>query len=161
MRLLDAALVWLDEEGSSLSREFIVALKSRLGYRRSFLEAVGKGLGVIDNISTHQWQNCITLLPSLEQSMGLGNPVEESFSVKLQRKLASTVPPRPIVSTSFGEAHTFLKRLCQDGKDVVRVLDYRGTNNMLVSHYLVKSVWKSACHVDLSFLEFHLGVSVA
>ncbi|KAI9716513.1 MAG: hypothetical protein M1812_005244 [Candelaria pacifica] len=131
LHLLKEALTWLDDEDLLLSNAIKAALASRLNFRKSFLEGVAKDLDVIDDSSTQTWQHCASLLPLIQQSKRLGKPVGESFSGKLQRKLASTVPPRPIVTTSFEEAFEVLKRLCQDASDVVQVLDYHGTHNML------------------------------
>ncbi|KAI9787913.1 MAG: hypothetical protein M1835_002590 [Candelina submexicana] len=131
LHCLESALVWLDNENGSLGNATKAALRCRLNFRKFFLRAVAEDLDVKDVLSTQQWQHCISLLPLIQQTRALGKPVKEAFSVKLQRRLASTVPPRPIVTTSFDEAFTFLKRLCQDGNDVVRVLDYHGAHNML------------------------------
>lgn len=64
------------------------------------------------------------MLPGIKDSHGLGKPVPEAFSAKLQRKLASTMPPRPIVQTSFEDAFANLTRMISDGIEVVGVLNY-------------------------------------
>ncbi len=140
---LESALVWLDDEDLPLSKPLKAALRCRLDFRKSFLEAVARDFDVIDDSSTQEWKYCSSILPLIQQSKPLGRPVEEAFSVKLQRRLASTVPPRPIVGTTFDEAFVFLKRLCEDGDIVIRVLDYHGTHNLLVG---------AACPPSLTFL---------
>ena len=78
------------------------------------------------------WRDCANLLPELRQSQQFGKPVEEAFSVKMQWKIASSMPPRPMVAISSEEAHTFLNNLCRDAADVYHVLDYHGCSNVLV-----------------------------
>lgn len=53
----------------------------------------------------------------------LGKPVPGSFSTKIQRRLASTVPPRPIVDVDFKEALQNLKQLCVDCEEATRFKD--------------------------------------
>ncbi|TKA68441.1 hypothetical protein B0A49_05779, partial [Cryomyces minteri] len=44
----------------------------------------------------------------------LGRPVKEAFSEKVQRRLATTVPPRPMAEMSFRDAVTKLEKMLQD-----------------------------------------------
>ena len=44
------------------------------------------------------------------------------FSAKIQRRLASNIPPRPIVDVSFDDSYEYLNQLCQNEKEVYRVL---------------------------------------
>lgn len=80
------------------------------------------------------WSACSSLLASLSRSHQHDQPVSKSFSEKIQRKLASASPPRPIVSVDFNTAWEYLRRLCDDGKDVAGVLDCYGGNGILVCH---------------------------
>lgn len=80
-----------------------------------------------------EFMTCQLLLHELERTMPLGKPVEESCSVKIQRRLASSVPPRPMVKIGFNDALTFLTRLCQDAVNMKQLLHYSGSNNLLVS----------------------------
>jgi hypothetical protein len=79
------------------------------------------------------WTDILSLLPALKSSTQLGKATPASFSVKLQRKLASTVPPRPIVQVSDEAAFDHLERLCRDGSAVVEVLDYHDSHSLIVS----------------------------
>jgi len=132
LKLLAQAMSWLDNQRDSISEETIAALKTRLQFRELFFEAVAVDLDIIKDRSTERWEQCTMMFPLLTASRTVGKAVEEAFSVKIQRKLASTVPPRPIVKTSFEVALRHLARLCQDGKDVVQTLQYHGSNNLLV-----------------------------
>lgn len=68
----------------------------------------------------------------IEKSMPLGKPVPEAFSLKIQRRLASTVPPRPMVHVSAADAIAHMTRFCQDAVDVQQILEYRGPYNLQV-----------------------------
>ena len=84
------------------------------------------------DLSATHWDDCALSLPKIRKSAVSGQAVKEAFSVKIQRKLASTVPPRPIVEQSLDDTLEYLGRMCRDGKDVLRALDYRGSSNTLV-----------------------------
>ena len=79
------------------------------------------------------WDDLLKLVPSLKSTTKLGKPVPASFSVKIQRKLASTVPPRPIVEISQEAAFDHFERLCRDGSVAVEVLTYFDSHSLLVS----------------------------
>jgi N-alpha-acetyltransferase 35, NatC auxiliary subunit len=70
------------------------------------------------------WREAWMILDRLKQSHSLGKPVPEAFSSRLQRSLASTMPPRPIVQLPFDEAFGHLQRLIGDAIEVVDVLNY-------------------------------------
>jgi hypothetical protein len=78
------------------------------------------------------WEELSRTLPELKTSHQLGKPVPESFSIKLQRKLASTVPPRPMVNVSFEDAFEHLERLCQDGVTASEVMNYHDSHSLMV-----------------------------
>lgn len=114
------------------------AVLDRLEFRIAFLETVAEASADTRDASaiTPLWERLIKTLPPIKESMDLGKPVLDSFSVKLQRKLASTVPPRPIVQTSFESAFRNLEQLCKDGKASVEVLTYYDSHSLMVSKIL-------------------------
>lgn len=110
------------------------ALVQRLKCRNSLLNTVG----VAEDRSSIEpllsaWSATIELLPGIKSKRELAKPVPDAFSVKLQRKLASTVPPRPVVTISFDDAYQHLERLCKDGLVVSEVLDFHDTSSLMVS----------------------------
>jgi N-alpha-acetyltransferase 35, NatC auxiliary subunit len=109
------------------------SILSRLRLRINFLSALERGLEVAEDRTSEEWLSCLRILPSVIDTNSLGKPVEESFSLKIQRRLASSVPPRPMVKISFEDAMVDLKRLCKDTIDILQVLDFHGSNNLLVS----------------------------
>lgn len=118
---------------NDISAEIKQALLQRLKMRVAFLTTVLAVDERVAPIIKSAWEVLSNTLPSIRDSHELGKPVPESFSVKLQRKLASTVPPRPIVETSFGDAYDHFSRLCRDGNLAAEILDYKDSHSLMVS----------------------------
>ena len=78
------------------------------------------------------WRHALSVLKAVEDSHSLGRDVPEAVSVKLQRQLASTMPPRPIIQLSFEESMGHLTRLAQDALEVGDVLDYKDSQSLQV-----------------------------
>ncbi|KAF2085758.1 Mak10-domain-containing protein [Saccharata proteae CBS 121410] len=66
------------------------------------------------------WRAIYELLRLIEETQQFGKPVKDSFSKKIQRRLASTIPPRPVVQLTFPEAFQVLKQIVDDCLEVVR-----------------------------------------
>lgn len=130
-RLLDQAVAWVDEQ-KEIDEKIRGALRCRLMLRREYLFALDQDLEILDTRSADNFVSCLSHLAALTESVSLGQPVPEAFSLKIQRKLATTVPPRPIVHISPETALAHLKRLCQDAIDMQQMLDYRGPTNFKV-----------------------------
>ncbi|KAK2766208.1 hypothetical protein FQN54_007724 [Arachnomyces sp. PD_36] len=138
--IVDDALSWIEnEKDTDISDEFKKALSQRLIFRREFLKGLDQDLNVLETRSMESFQASIPLVCQIEESMPRGKPVEEAFSLKLQRKLASTVPPRPMVNVDTKEAMAHLRRLCQDAADVLQMLDYRGPYNLRETIWALQS----------------------
>ena len=101
-------------------------------FRHEFLSALHQDVEVLETRSVENFASCITQLQPLTETVALGKPVPDAFSLKIQRKLASTVPPRPMVNITSDDALTHLKRLCQDAIDMQQMLDYTGPSNFKV-----------------------------
>ena len=111
----------------------VEALSSRLKLRDMFLSAAECPQFVAQpDLARRPWEAALTLLPTIKATHNLSKPVDESFSVKLQRKLASTVPPRPIVKLSFENAFGHLDRLFKDGCELINVLSYTNSQCLQV-----------------------------
>jgi hypothetical protein len=116
-----------------MSKEVKDALDSRLGFRASFLGTVeAADLRTVPEQIKTLWDDLLKLVPSLKSTTKLGKPVPASFSVKIQRKLASTVPPRPIVQISQEAAFDHFERLCRGGSVAVEVLKYYDSHSLMV-----------------------------
>ncbi|KAL8759352.1 MAG: hypothetical protein Q9199_000831 [Rusavskia elegans] len=127
------------EQQSKLDEALRRAILARLTLRQRILKAMELDLNLVKANRIQLWKDCVDLLPELSQTQTLGTPVKEAFSVKMQRKLASSVPPRPMVEITFEDAHAFLNNLCRDAADVYLVLDYHGCSNLLNFTYVFQS----------------------
>lgn len=132
--LLDQATAWLAEQ-ADIDQKLKDAIRCRLAFRHEFLSALDQDLEVLETRDTHNFESCLSELGPLTESVSLGKPIPEAFSLKIQRKLASTVPPRPMVNISCDDALAHLKRLCQDAIDMQQMLDYTGPSNFKVCVY--------------------------
>jgi hypothetical protein len=108
------------------------AILSRLKLRVSLLQAVAIKADDITAEAQSHWEECIGYIKHIQSTHSIGEPVDDSFSVKVQRKLASTVPPRPIVQTSFDEAISFLVHLSENAKEAYYALNCTRTSSSIV-----------------------------
>lgn len=131
---IEGAMAYVTRETDLIDRPFRDALLSRLELRKLLLSAVQLD-GILDRQRARLWEGCLELLPMISQTNKLGVPSENSFSIKIQRKLASSVPPRPIVKISFDEALARLSDICQNGKDAYRILDFHSGSHLMVCHF--------------------------
>ncbi|KAI3341610.1 Mak10 subunit, NatC N-terminal acetyltransferase-domain-containing protein [Ustulina deusta] len=131
--LLQNAITELCARRDDFPREICAALESRLELRLAFLEAVD--LPVIRNDTSElpklPWTRMRRLTDAIENQHLLGKPMPAAFSTKLQRRLASTMPPRPMVNLSFDECITHFKRFFEDGNEVIDVLQYTDPQSLL------------------------------
>lgn len=107
------------------------AIICRLELRRQLLSAVQIG-EIVEPHRSLSWGRCLEHLPRLRSTTQFGTPVEQSFSTKIQRRLASSVPPRPMVKISFNDAYDYLTKLCQYGTEAYDILNFHGGPNLLV-----------------------------
>jgi len=133
---IDRAIAYIDEPTTPLSSAIKMALKSRLSFRAQFLTEISRSIEDLVQGKSN-WDGCISLLSTIGITRNQGIPVPEAFSTSVQRKLASTVPPRPLVVTPFEEAFTILSRLCKDAKEILKVLEYKGATDLVVSFCVV------------------------
>ncbi|EHA25269.1 hypothetical protein ASPNIDRAFT_211551 [Aspergillus niger ATCC 1015] len=137
--LLDQAIYWVDEQKGKLDEKLQQAIKIRLLFRRDFLKGMEQDINVIETRSKEPFLACLSQLDDMAKSTTLGAQVPDSFSWKIQRKLASTVPPRPLVNINFDDALAHLRRLCQDAIDLQEVIDYRGPYNFKITVWTLLS----------------------
>ncbi|KAK0748539.1 Mak10 subunit, NatC N-terminal acetyltransferase-domain-containing protein [Apiosordaria backusii] len=115
-----------------ITDELAQALGFRLELRTAFLRAIE--LSVLrsnpESLSL-PWTQMQAVWESIYKSRHLGQPVPEAFSTKIQRRLASTMPPRPIVKLSTEETYKHFKKLFVDGINVLNVLNYHDSQSLL------------------------------
>lgn len=118
---------------SKISEEVANALDFRLQFRTAFLRALElTELRANPDSLSLPWSQMQSIWDPINNSRHLGTPVPEAFSTKLQRRLASTIPPRPIVQPSFKETYDHFKKFFADGIEVLQILDYKDSQSLLV-----------------------------
>jgi hypothetical protein len=95
-----------------------LAITARLEFRKDFLRALDLDLP-LDHIS-YSWPPVLKGIQTLKITHQLGQVVPGAFSTKMQRRLASTVPPRPIVELEFKDALEKLLQLTTDCSEATR-----------------------------------------
>ncbi len=131
--LLDEAIDHVVQQKGSMTESHIDALLNRLRLRKALAAATILDIDAKERTQAGFWEQGLQLLPILLRTKGVGLAVKSSFSAKIQRRLASSVPPRPIVDVSFDDACTYLTNLCQYGTEAYHMLDFHGSSNISVS----------------------------
>lgn len=117
-----------------LTDEMVHALSFRLELRTAFLRAIELSELRSDPESLSlPWAQMQGVWEAINNTRHLGKAVPEAFSTKIQRRLASTMPPRPIVQPSPEETYEHFKKLIADGLNVLNVLNYADSQSLLVS----------------------------
>ncbi|KAK7533633.1 Mak10 subunit, NatC N-terminal acetyltransferase-domain-containing protein [Phyllosticta citricarpa] len=109
---------WRKDDDLTASEEIINTLVSRLELRRALLQVTSPDIPL--DQTQDGWNDVAKYLDKVEETHALGRPVKEAFSTKIQRRLASTVPPRPVVELNFALSCRVMNELCQDNLEVVR-----------------------------------------
>lgn len=116
---------WLRQDGKEghdktleIEEEVKNALLSRLALREKLLIVSSPDFPL--DQQEDDWIAVRQHLQEIQESHNIGSPVKDAFSSKIQRRLASTVPPRPVVELPFSDACQVLLELCQDNLEVVR-----------------------------------------
>ncbi|QDS76903.1 hypothetical protein FKW77_004092 [Venturia effusa] len=120
---------------SEPSRKIWEAIRQRLKLRVSLLHAMDTD-DEEDTPLLH-WQTTATLLPAINDTHHFARPVPESFSAKIQRRLASTVPPKPMVELSFEDASAKLTQMCKDCEEAAKVVDFGIENIQRLKAFLL------------------------
>ncbi len=132
MDMLQAARGWLDDRNipSHLAR----ALNARLDARSALLVLFHDcAYGVRPSLEALAEQ--ISLLKMIEESVSLGRPTSAiAFTLKIQRRLASSVPPRPMIVIEKEKTFPFLHRLVTDTTTAFELLDLSSSGELLVAY---------------------------
>ncbi|KAI0202502.1 Mak10-domain-containing protein [Astrocystis sublimbata] len=130
---LQAVQALTEIQSTENAQDICQALGSRLRLRLAFLDAVDipTTLQDLSGNAKLPWEQLRTLIDEIERQHGLGKQVPEAFSTKLQRRLASTMPPRPMVTLSFEETIADFKRFFQNGNEAIDILQYTDPQSLL------------------------------
>ncbi|KAI8943707.1 hypothetical protein NX059_001688 [Plenodomus lindquistii] len=118
LRELDAAVEVIQDTDLKIEDTIRAAILSRLEFRKFFLRALDIDLSLSQ--IPYSWPPVLESLQNIKTSHDLGKAVPGAFSSKIQRRLASTVPPRPIVDLSFTDTTTQLQNLISDCTEATR-----------------------------------------
>ncbi|OAX84148.1 hypothetical protein ACJ72_01475 [Emergomyces africanus] len=147
--IVDDALSWLETqkqtENGGIDEAIRDALVHRLLFRREFLSGLDMDTLPAKERSAEPFLAALRQIQLIEKSIPLGKPVAEAFSLKIQRRLASTVPPRPMVHVSAADSISHMTRFCQDAVDVQQILVYRGPYNLQTSVWALQSRKPQPC----------------
>ena len=132
--VLAEAKLCVSSLAGSISENMSDALLSRLELREAILRTAESPQHKRDAAKARApWRDGLEILPRVKETHRLGKSVDDAFSTKMQRKLASTMPPRPIVELAFVDAIGHLSRLFDDGLEVISVLQYTDSQCLQVS----------------------------
>lgn len=114
------------------------AIEKRLRFRRSLLKALEENTRPLKGRMKSSL-SCIPLLQDIRDTTSLGIPVDASFSTKIQRALASSVPPRPMVIIKFTDAISHFQLLCNDAADVDQILETESSEDLSTAIWVFMS----------------------
>lgn len=159
--VLDRALGWLANNQSHLGDDFFDALVQRICLRQQLLKDMDrKPDEYIAGESGYGWKLSAEFADKVAKSHHLASPANWAWSMSVQRKLASQVPPRQIVEFEFGKAIETLKGMCSDIMSLIRILDYESPGNLMVRTLLVR-ISVSGHHVDYCRRFFTISCSAS
>ncbi len=121
--VLFGAVEWLESARHTYPQEItpkaFEALSCRLLFRVAFLEAFDYEYGAKQAVL----KECLNLLSTIEASTYTETKIDTNtfFTISIQRKLASTVPPRPMVRMETVEAFHFVRRLLEDSNNIFNI----------------------------------------
>ena len=120
--------------GLGLNPPLYDALKARLDVRY-FLLSMLQNCSVGTPTNTISIEQIISLVNSVEKTSDLGQAAPgEAFTLKMQRRLASSVPPRPMIVTPKNDAFLFFKQLITDSTRAFEVLKITCSVDLLVAY---------------------------
>lgn len=79
------------------------------------------------------WSDMQSIWEGISKTRHLGKSVPGAFSTRIQRRLASTLPPRPMVQPSPEETLEHFEKLIAHGKNAPKVLNYTDSQSLLVA----------------------------
>ncbi|EMD87612.1 hypothetical protein COCC4DRAFT_71022 [Bipolaris maydis ATCC 48331] len=123
LRELDAAVDILEDPDLDINDTLRKAILSRLELRTDLLQAFDMDLTVEG--MPYSWPPVLEIIDTLKTTHQLGQTVPGAFSPKMQRRLASTVPPRPIVELDFKDALEKLQNMASACHEATRLISIK------------------------------------
>lgn len=120
MQLLNHAVRYLQsQKPANMQTSIRDALIIRLEMRRDLITTFLPNESIL--YIAKDWSRLAKQVEDVVKSHSLGKAVPDAFSAKIQRRLASTAPPRPIADVKFEEACLQLSTLYTDLEEVLRM----------------------------------------
>ena len=134
--VLDNALSRLGT--TDLTLEMKTAIESRLTFRKELLDFLSFDADP-SNVRPLAFLSCLPSLRVIRHSHPIGRPVPESFNLRIQRTLASSIPPRPMIAIDWEDAIAYFEQLYRDTADVGQLLELGGGENLLTALWTLMS----------------------
>ena len=112
---LNDALNWL-HHAVAIDSNVKAAIELRLRFRRSLLQSIYG--------EAKDWDGLGNTIERMNASHSLGMPTPAAFTEKVQRELATSTPPRPMLEVSWEDACRNWTRLCADIAEAERMTSF-------------------------------------
>jgi N-alpha-acetyltransferase 35, NatC auxiliary subunit len=132
-------------------------LLHRLDFRIDLLEtfrANATGL-----FSSSRNDRLLSLLTHISKSVDSGKPVPSAFSIKIQRQLASSVPPRPMIVCPLPTSLDFTRRLLKDIAAAFEIPTVTSASDLYTAFWTFTSQTPTPCVYLRSLVQSFLTLS--
>lgn len=122
-------------QSANFESEVSTALAGRIRLRCEILQMlVHHAAG--QSIDDTSFQAMHDIFDQVQSTSSFGVEVKDAFSTKLQRRLASTVPPRPMVTVSMDQVWTFWHQMLYDCQNIFSVHAAGHSQDLLTAYQL-------------------------
>lgn len=131
----------LGDEAESL--DHYSALVDRLDFRIDVLELLRHASlgtpasGAVDRL--------LPLIANMRSTRSLERPLEGAFSIKIQRRVASSVPPRPMVASPSDEAFAFIEHFVKQTTAALEMLNVTNATDLHTALWTFMSQTPTPC----------------
>ena len=125
-------------ENANIQEGHQIAIRHRLESRRQILILLEIASDP-SRLNECQSKPCLGLLDEIKKSTSLGSSVPQAFSLKIQRTLASSVPPRPMIRIESRQAFAFMTQLLIDLSNVHELLTLDHPGRLLPGYWTFMS----------------------
>lgn len=96
-------------------------------------------MACLDGLRPTDINDCLMQLDAVDQSSLLSEPVPEAFSIKIQRRLASSVPPRPMVAVERQDSVNFLRQMLTHTESAFEMFNISENCDLFTAYWLFMS----------------------
>jgi N-alpha-acetyltransferase 35, NatC auxiliary subunit len=126
------SLVWLNR--ATIPKNLKDALRCRVELRLHLLEMFESNTP-LEVEGMPELAQGLLMLEMIGRTRGLGRPTSTaSFTIKIQRRLASSAPPRPMIVVDPDTALGFSRQLMKDTTSAFQVLDITSSQDLLTAY---------------------------